>query len=189
MHRYVVAPAASGGGKRNMQICFADKVFYGDEGFYGSEVDYGDQWQWGHGEVRCKTPAHRQPPGTLNAVLDWAAQDPRMLAALAPVMYRRIVRAAVPDLHGRPLGVWSDYSGLGGAEFALQRFGLLCSHWVTSQRCGCTALATSTLVAEKCCSPNRLRMVLHTCLETSVVRSQPEWLFACALCRGGLGER
>ena len=69
--------------------------------------------------LRQKTDVHRKPPETLDEILQWASMNLRMLAAVAPSMYRRVVRATIPGMGGKPLGVWTDYSGIGGPELAL----------------------------------------------------------------------
>ena len=65
-----------------------------------------------------KTNVFQRSPKTLQQILDWAPMNLRMLAAVAPAMYRRLVRAMIPSDPDQPLGIVTDYSGIGGAELS-----------------------------------------------------------------------
>ena len=64
---------------------------------------------------------HPAGPGSLDEVLDWAPSYLQRISNCHPEMYHRVVNKLVPgdiDNDDQPLLIWTDYSGIGGAELA-----------------------------------------------------------------------
>ena len=64
---------------------------------------------------------HPAGPGSLDEVLDWAPSYLERISNCHPEMYHRVVNKLVAgdnDNDDQPLLIWTDYSGIGGAELA-----------------------------------------------------------------------